>query len=399
MELRDYQEQAVEDLDNGKILYGPTGAGKSFTAAAYYMKKEAPRDVFVITTAKKRDSGDWWKEFVQFGVGVSRDATVAGVLTVDSWNNIGKYIDVKDAFFVFDEQRLVGGPKGAWVKAFQKIAKKNRWILLSATPGDTWLDYIPVFVANGFYKSAADFKEKHVVYEPWSRFPKVKMYVGETKLQLLRNHLLVEMDYQKHTERVINWIDVSFDKDLFRRVWVDRWHIYEERPIVDVAELFRVARRVVWSDPSRLEFIHKLMKTHPKLIIFYNYNYELEILRTIQGVAIGEWNGHRKNPIPATDRWVYLVQYIAGAEGWNCTETDAMVLYSPTYSFKNFEQAKGRIDRMNTPFDTLYYYILLSNSLTDLGIQRSLEGKRDFNERKFVSEMVGFKPFPEKNVN
>ncbi len=388
MELMEHQLDAIELLGHGKILHGGVGTGKSATVLGYYMKHESPRHIFVITTAKKRDSLDWEGEAARFGISPYDFCTLAGVLNVDSWNNIDKYLNVKDAFFIFDEQRLVGN--GVWVKSFLKIAKKNRWVLLSATPGDNWMDYVPVFIANGFYKGVTDFKFKHVLYEPFVKFPKIRGYLNETKLELLRNEILVEMPYLKHTEPQVNWLPVGYDTELFKRLYKDRWHIYEDRPIKDVSELFRVMRKVINSDPSRLDMIRKFMMCHDRLIIYYNFNYELEILRTLEDeIFVAEWNGHRKDPLPNSQRWVYLVQYVAGAEGWNCTSTDAMVLYSMTYSYKNHIQAMGRIDRLNTEFTSLYYYILLSNSLIDKAIKEALTSKRNFNEKKFMVEIEG----------
>jgi hypothetical protein len=383
MELYPHQKKALAQLSNGKILWGGVGTGKSLVAMAYYIAKEAPRDLYVITTAKKRDSLDWEREAAHYGVGKAKNATVAGVLTVDSWNNIGKYEEVQNAFFVFDEQRLVGA--GAWSKSFIKIAKSNQWILLSATPGDTWLDYIPVFIANGFYKNRTEFKREHVVYNHYSKFPKVERFVNTGKLVKLRNHILVEMPYARHTVRHSETVFVEFDQDAFVKVTKNRWHVYEDRPLRDVGELFIVMRKVVNSDPSRLEAIRCLLKKHPKIIVFYNFDYELEALRTLsEDVPMAEWNGHRHQEIPETDRWVYLVQYVAGSEGWNCVETDAMVFYSLTYSYKNFHQAHGRIDRLNTEFTDLHYYTLLSKSLIDRAVMGALRKKKSFNESKFA---------------
>lgn len=386
MELMEHQKDAAALLGDGKILYGGVGSGKSATALAYYMKSEKDKDVYVITTAKKRDSIDWEEEAAKFGIGMDPEGTVAGVLTVDSWNNIGKYLEVEDAFFIFDEQRLVG--TGVWVKNFIKIAAKNNWILLSATPGDTWLDYAPVFIANGWYRNITEFKREHVVYAPYVKFPKVVRYLGVDKLERLRNEILVEMPYLKHTERILNYLSVGYDKALWDRAVKDRWHVYEDRPIKDVGELFRVMRKIVNTDPTRIDVIRDLMKIHPKLIVFYNFNYELEILRGLAGdIEVGEWNGHRKHAIPKSDKWVYLVQYVAGAEAWECTSTDAMVLYSLTYSYKNFTQAQGRIDRLDTPFTDLYYYILASYAPIDNAIRRSLREKKTFNEREFAKNL------------
>lgn len=388
IELREHQLEAIRHLTSGKILYGGVGSGKTATILGYYVQKETPRDIYVITTAKKRDSLDWEGEAAHFLISSDPDLTGSphGKLIVDSWNNLYKYRSVVGAFFVFDEQRLVG--TGKWVTNFLKIAKKNHWILLSATPGDTWMDFAPLFIANGFYKNFTDFKLKHVLYEPFVRYPKIRRFLDEQRLEWLRNEILVEMPYEQESKREINWLPAGCDEEAMRRVVRIRWNPYTDEPVKDMAELWRVMRRMVNSDPSRMELVEEFRKVHPKMIIFYNFNYELDILRSLYDVTnVGEWNGHRKTPIPDTDEWVYLVQYVSGAEGWNCTETNAMFLYSLTYSYKIFMQALGRIDRMTTTWPVLYYYIPVSNSATDRAIKTALVEKRNFNERSVVSEM------------
>jgi hypothetical protein len=391
MELLPHQSEVLERLSNGKILWGGVGSGKSVVSLAYYMQKELIGDIYVITTAKKRDSIEWEGDAAKFGISVDRDSSVAGKLHIDSWNNIKKYVDVKDAFFIFDEQRLVGN--GAWVKSFYKIAKNNPWIILSATPGDTWLDYIPVFVANGYFKNATEFKRTHVVYAPFSKYPRIERFIGINELERLKREVLVEMPYLSNSERIHEDIQVYYDVDTFKQVSVERWNPYTDAPIKDAAELFATMRKVVYSDYSRLMALADLMKKHPKVIVFYSFNYELDILRELkyyvsEDVKVAEWNGHKKEEIPETDSWVYLVQYTAGAEGWNCTSTDTMVFYSLTYSYKQFEQAQGRIDRLYTPFHKLFYFSFVSKSLPDLAVKRSLTQKKTFNERKWCDENI-----------
>lgn len=390
-------------MHNGTILTGDVGTGKSITALAYYymhvcggipkMKgidykpMERPTDLYIITTAKKRDTLEWYKDALLFGLGYNTDPNGVQV-HVDSWNNIDQYELVDGAFFIFDEQRLVGS--GQWSKIFQKIAAKNQWIVLSATPGDVWMDYVPIFVANKFYRNRTDFIDRHVEYDRFSKFPKVKKYHNTQRLEVLRSRILVDMPYERHTRRHTENVGVEFDEALLEKVMEERWHIYEDRPIKDVAEMYLLMRKVVNSDLSRLGAVMKLAEKHPRLIIFYNFTYELEILRTLAGtlgIDVKEWNGKKHEPVPDSDRWLYLVQYTAGSEGWNCITTDAIVFYSLTYSYKAFHQAKGRIDRLNTPYTDLHYYVLRSTSKIDQAIWRSLMGKKEFNARAWTKKV------------
>ncbi len=354
---------------------------------AYYAQKDSCGDIYVITTAKKRDSLEWQKDAAKFGIGTRKEATIHGVLTIDSWNNIAKYEGLKGHTFIFDEQRLVGN--GAWVKSFYKIAKNNSWILLSATPGDTWMDYAPVFIANGFYSNITEFKRKHVIYSPFTKYPKIDRFVGVKELQKNKETVLIEMPYKKKTTRTLNYVDVYYDEDLFKLAYKDRWNPFTDQPIKDASELFSVLRKVVNSDRSRLDALRRIMEDHPRVIVFYNYNYELELLRELNDTwsdlfQIAEWNGQKKEPIPDSENWVYLVQYQAGAEGWNCTSTDTMVFYSLTYSYRRFEQAQGRIDRINNLYNLLSYYVLVSDSIVDRAVKTSLKTKKTFNENAWL---------------
>ena len=393
---------AVKRMKNGCILCGGVGSGKSRTALAYYYilnggvlntekyaRMENPKDLYIITTARKRDTYEWEEEMIPFYMSPIEDRTIyENKVVIDSWNNIEKYSDVSDAFFIFDEQRVIG--YGVWAKTFIKIAKHNEWILLSATPGDTWTDYIPVFIANGFYKHKTDFVIEHVVYRSFGNFRKVDRYLNTGRLVRLRNSILVTMDYCNKTEPHHEDIYVSYDLDLYRRINKTRWNPWENAPIKNASEYCYALRRAVNVAESRQLAILEILEKHPRVIIFYNFDYELEILKKIGITAyseeeVAEWNGHKHQPIPNTERWIYLVQYTAGAEGWNCIKTDTIIFYSQNYSYKVMVQSAGRIDRLNTPFTELYYYHLKSRAGIDVAISKALKNKKKFNETKFFS--------------
>lgn len=396
--LYDYQMDAVKRLRNGSILCGGVGSGKSRTALYYYFSQQGgsidpdyipmknPKNLLIITTAQKRDSLEWEGELAYFIISKNPEASLyKNDVVIDSWNNIQKYKDISGWFILFDEQRVCGS--GAWVKSFLKMAKSNDWILLSATPGDTYMDYVPVFIANGFFKNRTDFTRQHVVYSRFSKYPKIDHYYDTGKLERYRRKLLVDMDFKRQTVSHHEDIYVGYDVQRYKETGRLRWDPFKNEPIRDAAGLCYVWRKIVNSDPSRLLKVLEICEKHPRVIIFYSYDYELDLLKGLyygKDYEIAEYNGHRHDPLPTGEKWVYLVNYSAGNAGWNCTTTDTIVFYSQNYSYKVMEQAAGRIDRLNTPFRDLYYYHLKSRSGIDLAISKALREKKNFNEGIFV---------------
>ncbi len=406
LDLRDYQLEAIDKLQNGSILCGGVGSGKSITAIAYYFFKNGGellhyvagdnympmserQDLYIITTARKRDTFEWEKDLSYFLLSPRADENLYSDeirVVIDSWNNVGKYVDVENAFFIFDEQRVVGS--GAWVKAFLKITKKNDWILLSATPGDTWQDYIPVFVANGFYKNRTEFSREHIIWDCHANYPKIKGYMNTGRLIKHRNDILVNMDFKRQTKSHHENIFTEYDIMLYKRLLKERFNVWEDKPIENAAELCYCLRKAASSNEGKQVAVLNLLECHERAIIFYNFNYELDILRNLgyaPDTVVAEWNGQKHEPVPTSERWVYLVQYSAGCEGWNCIATDTVIFYSPNYSYKVMTQAAGRIDRLNTPYEDLYYYHLLTHSGIDNAIRIALVEKRNFNEGHFAN--------------
>lgn len=402
--LFSYQKEAIDKLKSGSVLCGGVGSGKSITALAYYflkecggildggfpIKMETPKDLYIITTAKKRNTFEWEHECGNFLITSVQEDNIGKVkMAIDSWNNIQKYVGVENAFFIFDEQRVVGA--GAWVKAFLQITKKNRWILLSATPGDTWIDYVPVFIANGFYKNRTEFIRRHVVYRPMSRYPQIDRYVDCGELVKHKEEILVTMSYASKVEHNIQKRICRYDEDLYKKVVKENWDVFNDEPLTTASKSCYTLRRVVNDTPDRFNQILDIISMgFKKIIVFYNFSYELEKLRTLSklsGFVVAEYNGEKHDPLPQHDKWIYLVQYSAGCEGWNCIETNCVVFYSLNYSYKVMLQASGRIDRTNTPFNVLHYFVLQSNSSIDTRILQALKNKKKFNEKDFSREL------------
>nr|DAQ91685.1 MAG TPA: Chromatin remodeling complex ATPase [Caudoviricetes sp.] len=395
--LKPEQYEACGKLKSGSILMGGVGSGKTYTSIFWAASQYGvdffteDRPLIVITTAMKRDliergadKPDWQQSLENCGI---------TNYIVDSWQNITKYEHIKNSVFIFDEQRVVG--YGKWGKSFIRTCwKDNKWILLSATPGDVWMDYMTVFIANRFYRNKTDFTSRHVVWDPYVKFPKVKKYIGTAVLEKYRNQIVVPMKDNRKTIRHRDYIYTEYDSFALDTLAKTRWNPYTDEPILNVAEYTQLVRRIVNTDPSRVRKAENYILRHNKTIVFYNFNYELDILKGIcekHNLLYKEWNGKKHEHIPNEDKWVYLVQYTAGAEGWNCITANSILFYSVNYSYRKMEQAEGRIDRSNTKFTDLYYTYLTSLSKVDKDILKAVKDKKRFTEAAWGKKQ-GFIP-------
>lgn len=401
VELKDYQKDAVAKMKNGCILNGGVGSGKSITALYYFFQKyggrfkdgayipmDNPPDLYIITTARKRDTKEWEHELGRYCLSTDVDICYYKDMkvVVDSWNNIKKYAAVRNAFFIFDEDKVTGS--GVWVRTFLHITRYNEWIILSATPGDKWIDYVPVFIANGYFRNKTQFEREHVVYSPFTNFPQVLRYTNTGRLTRLRKDILVNMDFDRPTEAHHEDVWVTYDVGSYKDISKSRWNPYENKPIENASEYCYCLRKNVNLYYARIWAVLDILAKHPRAIVFYNFDAELELLREMakeNGIVMSEWNGHKHEDIPTGEKWIYAVHYNA-CEGWNCTSTDTMIFYSQNYSYKTMIQAAGRIDRMNTPYHNLYYFHLKSRSSIDLAINRALSAKKKFNEGAFYGQ-------------
>ena len=195
------------------------------------------------------------------------------------------------------------------------------------------------------------------------------------------------MHFERKTKRHRQFIPSNYDTNLYEKVMRDRWNVFEDKPIENGSEFLQLLRKIVAMDEDRIFNAKFLMDIHDRLIIFYNYNYERDVLIQIAkdlGKQYWEWNGHAHQEVPNKEKWLYIVQYTAGAEGWNCISTNVILFYSMNYSFKIVEQAEGRIDRLNTSYNDLEYYFLTSESQIEKDIFKAVQTKQKFNESAWL---------------
>ena len=408
--LKPFQENCLERLSTGKVLAADTGAGKSIMSLAWYLSKECASDehslksgakawtlyhgspdLYIITTPKKRDSEEWESDLSKFNLVKGRNSKEMGEVNIfiDSWNNIKKYTEIKNSVFIFDEQRAVGS--GTWAKSFVKIAKQNHWIMLSATPGDTWSDWCPLMIAKGYYPNRTAFFNKHAVYNPYVKYREIIRWDNTDELEYYRSKMLVTCRMEKKTTRHFEEViaDCS-NKYEVKRAYKERTNPKTGEPFKSASELCAYTRNIINTDPTRSAVGLKIIQMYDRIIIFYTLTDELEGIKWAcnkAGRKMYFYNGEIHDQVPTGNNWAYIVQYTAGSEAWNCTTCNAMLFWDLTYSYKQFKQATGRIDRLNTPYSDLYYYAIRSYMPLDLAIRRALREKKDFNSRGFLKSV------------
>lgn len=407
VQLRPFQVDCVKHLRSGKVLAAGVGAGKSIMSLYWYVTqccaydkssnlngelfklKPSSPDLYIITTAKKRISQEWNDELLRFNLIAGSNSHGMGnvYVTIDSWNNIRKYEGVKDAVFIFDEQRAIGS--GVWAKAFVKIAKANKWLMCSATPADGWQDWCSIFIADGFHRNRTEFFRRHAVYSRFTKFPMITKWIDTDYLEKCRDAVLVTCTVPRDTERVWHDLTCGYDREAVKKAMKTRWNPETEAPFANANELVIYLRRLINTDKTRLSYASHVCKDHRRTIIFYSLNAELEEILKLEsetGIKVYQFNGHKHDPLPEGSDWIYAVQFFSGSEGWNCTTTDTILYWSLPYSYKQFEQAAGRIDRLDTKYKILNYYVMKSFSPLDISIGRALSNKKDFNLRAFMKK-------------
>ena len=387
IKLLKYQEEAIQKLHSGSVLYGATGSGKSLTGLAYYMRCWSHLDLYIITTSKKRNAGEWEEEIAKLGCPPPK--------AIDSWNRLKNYRMVSDAFFLFDEHKV--GGHGKWAQSMITIAKKNKWILLTATPGDVWDDYASIFIANEFVKNKTTWNEDFCIFDRISKYPKIIGYQREDVLKNMRDAVLVPMEYQSEKVPIPYVIPYKVDHEEEAYVLARRKSLRhpEMRAFRNTSAMFAYMRMNLPDKESKIQALADVLKKEPKAIIFYNFTpekYEIENAARQVNIPFFQYNGQIKDNVPDGDTWVYAVQYTAGAEAWNCITCRTVIFYSMNYSYKVMTQAKGRIDRCNSPFDELHYYYFISPDFEiDQEILNALTRKEKFNEEALANKhFIGY---------
>ena len=420
-ELYDYQKKYCKDLPKNVIMTADCGLGKTAMSLVHYKAHSEYegnwKQLVVVAPASKVRSGDWDRD-VREWVPELLSQPMDNPFHVMSYERFVKAMDERKGYagydfhnvsFIFDEVHYVKNPKSKRSKAFVNAIKTaHQWIGLTATPmSNGWHDSANYAIATGLVKNKTEFYRLYVVTTMrvmGSRhFPMITGYQNIDSLKKWWSKVSKPLSREGNVDLpqfIDRWITVQVSAEAFQ----EQRRLIAERTLPDgemldshMKLLAALRRNLVETRGDAIRNI--LNETDENIVIFYELNAERDLVKKIlkekeyADRTLFEQNGHVKTlpvagaPKPSK-KAVLLVQYRSGSAGLNLQYASVTVFMSPTYSYQDYHQARGRTDRVGQTKTPVFYH-LQSLSKTDRVIWDALKAKRDFSEKSIdISDLV-----------
>lgn len=412
--LYKYQHEYLEGLPPKFIFAADTGTGKTLMSLAHYDVWSYPRPLLILAPASKVQTGDWEEEIERWYEG--RQKPEYEIYSYEKFSrnpSIKRYH--KDGFLgvwrdwlarhpsdfavIADEVHKGKNPQSGNGKRLFEVATRAKFFVgLSATPmPNGWIDAANYFKIFGYTKGITDFKRRYCRIVDYKGFPEIVEYYRQGELQRLWNNIAkplskdAALDLPSVTSIPINlptgpdYIKVQKDR-LFNDKFLDN-----PAALMHALRQSLIKPKLAWLD----EFLEG---ASGNIVVFYNYVGERERITTLlkqkkfKDRPVFRMDG-QKHELPPKSAWeglsrsITLAQYQSGSQGVEMTYADTIVYFSPTYSYMNYEQSQGRINR-NGQTKKMTLYLLRAPSTIERDIWGALKEKRDFQEKQWYEEML-----------
>lgn len=397
--LRSYQQDAVEALLNGKhIVVASCGVGKGFISLEW-ARGTKKSNVLVITQASKVKSNDFVEEAKLLD---EKWYNSQSSFTVVSWNSLAKWLkehqseNFADYAIIADEIQRIKNYSTGMGKSFLKIASHTKcWAGFTATPGESWIQMMPYFVACGFVKHKTDFTNKFCVTQSFKGYIEIIGYNHEEVLNKWWSGITYfpdtkEMEKQlpSETHKVVHFkAPTGYAKVLKTKTRLDT------DEFIDTSMAMCHYLRQLCCSKEKVEWLKEFVESlDTSCVVFYTYIEEGEkIKEALKGVKIWEING-KKHDIPTADTIgkhdVVLAQWESGSASLNLQFMNYWVSFSPCYSLTTSCQSRGRIKRIGQTKPMFYYYLKTDHTIEN-DIYKALKEKRDFSETVWYENKFG----------
>ena len=414
MKLFDYQEKALaltSDKDNSAFYYD-MGLGKTFIGSERMRLHGERVNTVVCQKSKIKDWCEHFKEhytdYAVFDLTNKKDMQAFMVYPIYKCIGIINYElayrreelrQLKDFTMMLDESSMIKNETAKRTKFILSL-KPSHTILLSGTPTDGKYEFLysqlrllgwkitktayynryiktelrsyggPTFRVVTGYKNVSELKAK--LKEYGAVFAKAEEVIKLPEKKFIKEYSTVSSDYKKFMkDRVIKIDDkeLTGDSTLSKRLYA--------RMLCSAYSKDKIAR-----------LIDLVNSTSDRVIIFYNFNTELEALRKVLfDRPISIVNGQVKNlkEYENNDNSVTLIQYQAGAMGLNLQKANRIIYFSLPERSELFEQSKARICRIGQE-KQCYYHIMMCHKSVEEKIYECLLMRKDYTDELFRKE-------------
>ena len=414
MKLFDYQEKALaltSDKDNSAFYYD-MGLGKTFIGSERLRLYGERVNIIVCQKSKIKDWCEHFKEhYTDYAVfDLTNKKDMQGFMIYPIYKCIGiinyelayrreELRKLKDFTMMLDESSMIKNETAKRTKFILSL-KPSHTILLSGTPTDGKYEFLysqlrllgwkitktayynryiktelrsyggPTFRVVTGYKNVSELKAK--LKEYGAVFAKAEEVIKLPEKKFIKEYSTVSSDYKKFMKDRIIKIDdkeLTGDSTLSKRLYA--------RMLCSAYSKDKISR-----------LIDLVNSTSDRVIIFYNFNTELEALKkAVSDRPISIVNGQVKDlkAYENNDNSVTLIQYQAGAMGLNFQKANRIIYFSLPERSELFEQSKARICRIGQE-KQCYYHIMMCRKSVEEKIYECLLMRKDYTDELFRKE-------------
>lgn len=416
IKLYEHQKEAlkISTHQDHVAYYHDMGLGKTFTGAEKMNELGAEINLVI---CQKSKVNDWIDHFIDYYSNQYMIYNLTNKKELDLFNQFEGYkigvinydlvwrrkelLKLEDFTLMLDESSLIQNEQAKRSKFIMKFKPKNV-ILLSGTPtGGKYERLWSQLHLLGWNISKEMYYNHYVDYE-WDDsegFPRMVIH-GYKNEERLKRKMRQYGCYFLKTDEVFD-----LPKQIHQTIKVDtikEYRTFREKSIVKVENVELVGDTTLtkmlyerqlcgqYNEDKLAAFSDLLESTSDRLIVFYNFNAELDALKHISdilGRVSSIVNGKYKD-LYAYDQKndsVTFLQYQAGAMGLNLQKANKIVYFTPPLSSELFEQSKKRIHRIGQNKPCFYYYLICKSSVEEK-IYRTLKMRKDYTEALFEYE-------------
>ena len=408
IELLPHQKKAIQRTENFNRVayYHDMGLGKTFTGSEKLMSYKTHKKLII---CQKSKLPDWIEHMNKYYSDIVYDLSdkdqfyryivshnSIGVINYDLVFRRPDIAKLHDFSLLLDESSLIQNSKAKRTKFILKL-NPDGIVLLSGTPvGGKYENLYSQLKLLGIKMTNSEYWSRFIKYriECYSGFP-CKIPYGyknvDELISLLNSHgadFLKSDEVIDLPEQVFYHIDHGISNKYYDDILRDKYTVIDGKEFIADNPLKRLLYLRICCGAYNAERLNRfsdlLESTDNRIVVFYNFNAELDAIIKVCDKPYSIVNGQNKNidNFVNHDNGVVFVQYQSGAMGLNLQKANIIIYYSLPLSSELYEQSKKRIHRIGQK-STCFYYIMRCKKSVEEHIEKTLNMRRDYTDRLF----------------